>query len=130
MKILLGDFNAKVGREKVFKPKIGNESLHQHSNDNGVRIVTFATSKNLVMKSTMFPHRNIHKYTWTSPDGKTHNQIDYVLIDKRRHTSILDVRSFRGADCDTDHYLVVAKLRERFAVVNKTHRSLMGKDLI
>jgi len=35
------------------------------------------------------------------------------LIDKRRHSNILDVRSFRGADCDTDHYLVVAKLRER-----------------
>ena len=63
MKILLGDFNAKVGRENIFKPTIGNESLHQHSNDNGVRIVIFATSKNLVVKSTMFPHRNIHKYT-------------------------------------------------------------------
>jgi len=56
MKILLGDFNAKVGRENVFKPTIGNVSLHQHSNDSGVRIVTFATSKNLVVKSTMFPH--------------------------------------------------------------------------
>ena len=38
MKILLGDFNAKVGRENIFKPTIGNESLHQDSNDNGVRI--------------------------------------------------------------------------------------------
>src|SRR5215510_13192220 len=55
MKILLGDFNAKVGREDIFKPTIGNESLHQDSNDNGVRIVNFATSKNLVVKSTMFP---------------------------------------------------------------------------
>ena len=71
MKILLGDFNAKVGRENSFKPTIANESLHQHSNDNDVRIVTFATSKNLVVKSTMFPHRNIQKYTRTSLDGKT-----------------------------------------------------------
>ena len=55
MKILLGDFNAKVVRENIFKPTIGNESLHQHSNDNGVRIVTFATSKNLVVKSTCSP---------------------------------------------------------------------------
>ena len=48
MKIMLGDFNAKVGRENIFKLTIGNESLHQDSNDIGVRLVNFATSKNLV----------------------------------------------------------------------------------
>jgi hypothetical protein len=67
----------------------------------------------------MFPHRNIHKYTWTAPDGKTNNQIDHVLIDRRWHSCILDVRSFRGADCDTDHYLVVAKVRERLSARKK-----------
>jgi hypothetical protein len=91
MKIILGDFNAKVGRENIFKPTIGNESLHEISNDSGVIVVNFATSKNLVVKSTMFPHRKIHKYTWTSPEGNTPNQIDHVLIDKRRHSSILDL---------------------------------------
>jgi exonuclease III len=75
MKILLGDFNAKVGREDIFKPIIGNESLHEASNDNGVRVVNFATSRNLIVKITTFPHCNIHKHTWTSPDGVTHNQI-------------------------------------------------------
>ncbi|PNF34372.1 hypothetical protein B7P43_G15323 [Cryptotermes secundus] len=80
MEILLGDFNAEVGREDIFKPTIGNESLHEISNENGVRVVNFATSKNLTVKSTMFPHRNIHKFTWTS-DGKIHNQIDHILID-------------------------------------------------
>jgi hypothetical protein len=63
MKMLLGDFNAKLGREDTFKPTIRNESSHEDSNDNGVRVVSFATSKDLVVKSTMFPHRNIHKYT-------------------------------------------------------------------
>jgi hypothetical protein len=43
MKILLGEFNAKVGRENIFKLTIGNESLHQDSNDNGVRIINFTT---------------------------------------------------------------------------------------
>ena len=56
MKILLGDFNAKLGRENFFQTTIGNESLHKDSNNNGVRIVTFATSKNQVVKSTMFSH--------------------------------------------------------------------------
>jgi hypothetical protein len=56
-----------------------------------------ATSKNLIVKSTTFPHCDIHKHTWTS-DGVTHNQVDHVLVDKRRHSNILDVRSFRGDD--------------------------------
>ena len=83
IKILLRDFNAKVGRENIFKPTIGNESLHQDSNDNEVGIVNFGTSKNLVVKNMMFPHRNIHKCTWTSSDGQTHNQIDHIWIDRR-----------------------------------------------
>ena len=56
MKILLGDFNALVGRENIFKPTVGNESLHQDGNDNGARIVNFATSKNLVVRSMTFLH--------------------------------------------------------------------------
>jgi hydroxypyruvate isomerase len=59
IKILLGDFNAKVGMEDIFKPTIGNESLLAISTDNGVRVVNFATSKNISVKSTMFPYRNI-----------------------------------------------------------------------
>jgi hypothetical protein len=56
MKILLRDFNRIVGRENIFKLKIANECLYQDIIDNGVGIVNFATSKNLVVKSTMFPH--------------------------------------------------------------------------
>jgi hypothetical protein len=130
MKILLGDFNAKVGKEGIFKPTIGNESFHEISDDNGVRLVNFATSKNLGVKSTMFPHRNIHKYTRTSPDGKTHNQIDHILVDRRRHSNVLDIRSFRAADCDSDHCLVKAKVRERLAVnKQRSHRFNMGGSI-
>jgi hypothetical protein len=50
------DLNAKFGRENIFKPTIGNEILHPDGNDNGVRTVNFATYKNLVVKSTTFPH--------------------------------------------------------------------------
>jgi hypothetical protein len=90
--------------------------LHEINNDNRIRLLNFATSKNLRVKSTMFPHRNIHKYTWTFPDGKSHSQIDHILVDRRRHSNVLDGRSFRAADCDSGHYLVVAKIRERLAV--------------
>jgi hypothetical protein len=103
MKILLWNVIEKFETEDIFKPTLWNESLHQDSNDNGIRIVNFATSKNLVVKNTIFLHWNIDKYTWTSPDGKTHNQIYHIFIDRRWHSSILNAHSFKEADCDTDY---------------------------
>ena len=97
MQMLLEDFNAKLGREFVLKSTIWNESLCESSNDNGVRIVSCATSKNLV-KSTMFLHLIIYKCTWSSRGGKIYNQIDHILLYTRWHSSIPDVRSFREAD--------------------------------
>jgi len=91
MKILLGDFNPKVGGDYIFKPIIGNESLHQVSNDNGVRIVNFATPKILIFKNTIFQHRNILIYTCTSTGEKTHKQTDHILINRRWNSSKLDV---------------------------------------
>ena len=78
----------------------------------------------------IFQNQNVCKYTWTTPDGKTHNLIDHILVDRRWYLSILDVRSVRGVDCDADHCLVFAKVRERLAVNKQEHRSLMWKDLI
>ena len=63
----------------------------------------------------MFQHHNIHKYNWPSRNRKIDNQIDHVLTDKRWRSSILDVQSFSGADSETDHYLLIAKVRERLA---------------
>jgi hypothetical protein len=54
-----------------------------------------------------------------SPDEKTNNQIDHILTDRGRHSSVFDVRSYRAADCDTDHYLVVAKARERLTKITQ-----------
>jgi len=89
--------------------------------------VNFATSKNLVVKNTIFPHRIIHKDTWTSPDGKTHNQIYHILIERRWQSSVLGVRSFRGADCDPGHCLVVAKFRESLAVSKQASQRFDGE---
>jgi hypothetical protein len=60
MKMFLGDFNVKVGRQDIFKPIICNESLHEANNDNGIRVISFATSKNLIVKSTTLPYPSIH----------------------------------------------------------------------
>jgi len=77
----------------------------------------------------MFLHQDIDKYTWTSPDGKTHNQIDHILIETRWHSIILDIQSFRGAECDTNHCLVVAKVRVRVAVSKQATKTFDGEKL-
>jgi hypothetical protein len=64
----------------------------------------------------MFPYCNIYKFTCTSHDGKTHNQIDQILRGKRWCSSVLDVQSIRGTECDTDHYLMIAEVKERLVV--------------
>ena len=98
IKLLLGDFNAKVtsgryGSEAV----IGGESLHSSSNDNGTRLVDFCATNQLVIGGTLFEHKNIHKGTWRSPNGLTVNQIDHICIGKRFRQSLFDVRVCRGA---------------------------------
>ena len=61
IKIILGDFIAKVGKESIYKPNIGNESLHSETNNNGIKIIHFAISKGLNVRNTTFPHKDIHK---------------------------------------------------------------------
>lgn len=126
MKILIGDMNAKLGKEDMYRPNLGKHSLHSISNDNGTRLIEFAVSKNMYIKSTMFPHKEIHKGTWRSPDGVTVNQIDHVLVDKRWQSNIIDVRTFRNADVDSDHMLVISRLREKIQI-EKTKKNTKRK---
>jgi len=115
-------------RDDIFKPTIGNDGLHRINNDESVRIVNFATSKFWFLREPFSRTgiRGIHKYTWTSPAAKTHNQISHIWIN-RCHSRILDVRSFRGDDFDTDHYLIVAKVRERLTVSKQAAQNSDGE---
>lgn len=119
IKIIIGDMNAKIGQENIYRPTIGKYSLHNISNDNGTRLIDCAASLGMSIVSTYFQHRRIHKMTWRSPDGVTYNQIDHVLIDIRHATDVMDVRSFRGANMDSDHYLVGTRLRARICNIRK-----------
>jgi len=61
IKIVLGDLNAKCGREMQFSPTLGKESLHETSNGNGLRLISFAAGKNMIISSTTFPIRKYIK---------------------------------------------------------------------
>ncbi|XP_039433298.1 uncharacterized protein LOC120415756 [Culex pipiens pallens] len=115
VKIVIGDFNAQVGQEEEFRPVIGKFSAHVRTNENGLRLIDFATSKNMAVRSTCFQHNLRDKYTWRSPQG-TESQIDHVVIDGRHFSDIIDVRTYRGANVDSDHYLVMVKMRQRLSL--------------
>jgi hypothetical protein len=92
MNIPLGNLNVRIGRRESFKPTGGKESLHELSNDNVVRVLNFTTSKKSYSQNTMLPHCYIHKFAWTPPEGKTPSQVDSILIDRRRQSSVFNVR--------------------------------------
>jgi exonuclease III len=75
IRIILGDMNAKIGKENILRNHAEMYSLHENTSENGSRLVIFAISKNMFIGSTKSNHKIIHKSTWKSPDGKTENHI-------------------------------------------------------
>ncbi|GIX89076.1 putative endonuclease-reverse transcriptase [Caerostris extrusa] len=114
---IVGDLNAKIGKESLFRQTVDWFSLQETSNENGVRVMDFATN-NMVI-NTCFDHKRIHKEMWISDDGKIKDQTDRVINDKRHTSDVIDIRHCRGADCDTDHFLLVMKYRQRISRICK-----------
>ena len=116
LKILMGDLNAKVGADNTNRELIMGKHGVGVQNENGELLTEFCTFNDLVIGGTVFQHKQIHKTTWTSPDGRTVNQIDHVTIGRKWRRSLLDVRVKRGADAASDHHLVVADLKFKLKV--------------
>ena len=104
---LIGDCNAKIGEGPSHLPTTGEYGLGDR-NEAGEDLYNFCLHNDLSIANTMFKHHKRHRYTWTSPDGRTRNQIDYIMVHKRLRTSIKNCRAYPGADCNSDHNLVVA----------------------
>ena len=83
-------------------------------NNSGQRLLEFCSANDLFVTNTGFRHHLRRKTTWISPDGRTKNEIDYILIRSRFKSSALNCRAYPKADCGSDHNLVAARLRLRF----------------
>jgi len=101
--------------EDIFKLTNGNKILHQDSNSNGIRVVNFQHQKMQLLRA-QYSHTKTLINTPVPLLMGRHNHINHILTDRIWHSNILNVRSCRGADCDTDHYQVVAKVREGLGV--------------
>ena len=111
IKLIMGDFNAKIGSDNQgYENVMGVHGLGV-MNDNGERFVNTCAINNIVIVGSMFTHKRIHKATWVSPDQVTENQIDHIGINKMFRRSLQDVRVKRGADVASDHHLVTARLK-------------------
>lgn len=118
--VVMGDFNGKVGSERE-ENTIGPFGLGAR-NDNGQRVVDFCKRHNLFVTNTWFQQKKSAQHTWVSPDGKTKNQIDYILVDKRFRNGILNSKSMPGADCESDHNPVTMKMKIRLQKVKKSKK--------
>ena len=120
LKLLLGDLNAQVTLDGgLISGVVGGHSLHSSLNDNGTRLLDFCVTHQLAIGGTLFEHKDIHKGTWRSPNGRTVNQIDHICISKRFEGSLMDVKVCRGADISSDHYLVRGQLRIKLMSIKK-----------
>ena len=78
----------------------------------------------MVTANPLFQPHKRRFYTWTSPDGQHQNQIDYILCSQRWRSSIQSVKTRLGADCGSDHELLIAKFRLKLKKVEKITRPL------
>ena len=114
MVIVMGDMNAKVGREQdPLREVVGRFGLGQR-NERGDLWVEWCVTHQQVIMNTWFQHHKRHLYTWKSPGDGVRNQIDYITINKRFRNSIQQVRSYPGADCGSDHVPIVATMKVKF----------------
>ena len=103
------DWNEKVGSQEI--PGVIGKFGFGVQNEVGERLIEFCQENALVIASTLFQQHKRRLYTWTSPDGQHQNQIDYILCSQIWRSSTQSAKTRPGADCGSDHELLIAKFR-------------------
>ena len=121
--IILGDMNAKIGKattiEDHLKQIIGPFGLGT-LNERGDRMLQFCQEQSLTIANTLFEHHNRRLYTWKSPGDRYRNQIDYIMVRSRWKSGIRKCSTYPGADCGSDHQLLVMQFKEDHTPAEKS----------
>ncbi|KAK6027836.1 hypothetical protein OSTOST_06131 [Ostertagia ostertagi] len=117
-----GDQNARTGADRTgWEPVMGRFGVGE-MNNNGLRLLSFATFNDLVIGNSLYQHARKHQLTWRNPSGHDSAVLDYVLINSRYRSSLKDVRAMRGPDCGSDHYLLRAVVQLRLQCAKRGKR--------
>ena len=109
--VLMGDLNARVGRDaNSWRGVIGRQG-EETLNGNGRRLLDLCAVNELVILNTLYQHKEIHKFTWESKGRGLKSIIDYFIVRRALRPGVTDVRVIRGAEVGSDHHLLLMKLR-------------------
>ena len=117
---IIGDWNAKVGSQET--PGVTGKFGLGVQNEAGLRLIEFCQENALVIANTLFQQHKRRLYTWTLLDGQYQNQTDYIICSQRWRSSIQSAKTRLGADCGSDHELLIAKIRLKLKKVGETTR--------
>ena len=112
--VVAGDLNAHIGRsQRGWEHVMGKFSIGE-MNDNGLRLLSFTATNELVIGNSLFRHPRKHQLTWQALNENDASIMGYFIVRSRFRTSLMEVRTMKGADCRSDHHLVRAILKVRF----------------
>ena len=124
---IIGDWNAKV--ESQEKLGVTGKFDLGVQNEAGQRLKEFCQENTLVIANNLCQQYKRRLYTWTSPAGQYQNQIDYILCSQRWRSSTQSAKTRPGADCGSDHELLIVKFRLKLKKVGKTTRPFVSNSL-
>ena len=123
--IVAGDFNAVSGSDRSDLETVIGPFGSGIRNDNSQRLISLCASNKLSIMGSWFRRRNIHRWTWISPDKRTKKEIDHFLV--RDRNAVMQLRVMRGIEpaSNSDHYMVILHFKIAFPYFiprNKTKR--------
>ena len=127
-----GERNAKVGGDACGNWQgICGPFCNDDTNERGLKLLEFATFNDLVLANTFGHHKVSRRWTWHSPNGKHHNQIDYILVRKRFRSGVNStrIRSFPGADIGSDYDLLMMTFQLRLKRISEPKHTRLESDL-